>query len=97
MPPRCMESTLCFDCICDVCCAVREWLYLLSHEMFDPDYGLFQYSSDGIYTLQINPNSGINPVSTFLLFRLRFLGHLFLRVGGLFLYLEEIYLQLDKF
>lgn len=41
----------------------REWLYLLSHEMLNPYYGLFQYSRDDIYTLQINPDSGINPVS----------------------------------
>ena len=40
----------------------REWLYLLSHEMLNPYYGLFQYSRDDIYTLQINPDSGINPV-----------------------------------
>ena len=41
----------------------REWLYLLSHEMLNPYYGLFQYSRDDIYTLQINQDSGINPVS----------------------------------
>ncbi|XP_068217823.1 E3 ubiquitin-protein ligase SMURF2 [Palaemon carinicauda] len=39
----------------------REWLYLLSHEMLNPYYGLFQYSRDDIYTLQINPDSSINP------------------------------------
>lgn len=42
----------------------REWLYLLCHEMLNPYYGLFQYSTDNIYTLQINPDSSINPVST---------------------------------
>ena len=42
----------------------REWLYLLSHEMLNPYYGLFQYSRDDVYTLQINPDSAINPVST---------------------------------
>ena len=36
----------------------REWLYLLSHEMLNPYYGLFQYSGDDVYTLQINPDSG---------------------------------------
>lgn len=41
----------------------REWLYFLSHEMLNPYYGLFQYSRDDVYTLQINPNSAINPVS----------------------------------
>lgn len=42
--------------------ASREWLFLLSHEMFNPYYGLFQYSKDTQYTLEINPDSGINPV-----------------------------------
>ena len=31
--------------------------------MLNPYYGLFQYSRDDIYTLQINQDSGINPVS----------------------------------
>uniref|UniRef100_A0A674MKB4 HECT-type E3 ubiquitin transferase n=1 Tax=Takifugu rubripes TaxID=31033 RepID=A0A674MKB4_TAKRU len=39
----------------------REWLYLLSHEMLNPYYGLFQYTRDDIYTLQINPDSAVNP------------------------------------
>ncbi|CAB3385797.1 Hypothetical predicted protein [Cloeon dipterum] len=39
----------------------REWLYLLSHEMLNPQYGLFQYSGDDNYTLQINADSHINP------------------------------------
>ena len=41
----------------------REWLYLLSHEMLNPYYGLFQYSREDVYTLQINSDSAINPVS----------------------------------
>lgn len=41
----------------------REWIYLLSHDMLNPYYGLFQYSRDDVYTLQINPDSSINPVS----------------------------------
>lgn len=41
----------------------REWLYLLSHEMLNPQYGLFQYSREDNYTLQINPDSSINPVN----------------------------------
>lgn len=36
----------------------REWFYLLSKEMFNPYYGLFEYSANDQYTLQINPNSG---------------------------------------
>ncbi|TFK61394.1 HECT-domain-containing protein [Pluteus cervinus] len=39
----------------------REWFFLLSHEMFNPSYGLFEYSTHDNYTLQINPASGINP------------------------------------
>ncbi|KAL1131164.1 hypothetical protein AAG570_012401, partial [Ranatra chinensis] len=39
----------------------REWLYLLSHEMLNPQYGLFQYSREDNYTLQINTDSGVNP------------------------------------
>ncbi|CAG9773599.1 unnamed protein product [Ceutorhynchus assimilis] len=39
----------------------REWLHLLSREMLNPQYGLFQYSRDDHYTLQINPDSSVNP------------------------------------
>ncbi|OQR74237.1 E3 ubiquitin-protein ligase SMURF2-like, partial [Tropilaelaps mercedesae] len=39
----------------------REWLYLLSHEMLNPYYGLFQYTREDIFTLQINPDSNVNP------------------------------------
>ncbi|XP_050400244.1 E3 ubiquitin-protein ligase NEDD4 isoform X2 [Patella vulgata] len=35
----------------------REWFYLLSKEMFNPYYGLFEYSATDNYTLQINPLS----------------------------------------
>ena len=52
-----LSVPLCVSCVC------REWLYLLSHEMLNPYYGLFQYSRDDIYTLQINPDSAVNPVS----------------------------------
>ncbi len=48
----------------------REWLYLLSHEMLNPYYGLFQYTRDDIYTLQINPDSAVNPVCLLKLFGL---------------------------
>jgi E3 ubiquitin-protein ligase NEDD4 len=37
----------------------REWFHLISREMFNPYYGLFEYSASDDYTLQINPNSGI--------------------------------------
>lgn len=39
----------------------REWLHLLSREMLNPQYGLFQYCRDDHYTLQINADSGVNP------------------------------------
>lgn len=41
----------------------REWLHLLSREMLNPQYALFKYTADHIFTLQINPDSGINSVS----------------------------------
>jgi E3 ubiquitin-protein ligase NEDD4 len=36
----------------------REWFFYLSKEMFNPYYGLFEYSAMDNYTLQINPFSG---------------------------------------
>ncbi|KAJ2484538.1 hypothetical protein EV174_002362 [Coemansia sp. RSA 2320] len=39
----------------------REFFFLLSHEMFNPQYCLFEYSAHDTYTLQINPHSEINP------------------------------------
>jgi E3 ubiquitin-protein ligase NEDD4 len=39
----------------------REYFFLLSHEMFNPFYCLFEYSAHDNYTLQINPASGVNP------------------------------------
>ena len=39
----------------------REFFFLLSHQMFNPFYCLFEYSAHDNYTLQINPHSGINP------------------------------------
>ncbi|KAF8924818.1 NEDD4 E3 ubiquitin-protein ligase [Haplosporangium gracile] len=38
----------------------REFFFLLSHEMFNPFYCLFEYSAHDNYTLQINPHSSIN-------------------------------------
>ena len=40
---------------------VREWFFLLSHQMLNPMYGLLEYAATNDYTLQINPNSGVNP------------------------------------
>lgn len=39
----------------------REFFQQLSHEIFNPIYCLFKYASSDNYTLQINPDSGINP------------------------------------
>ncbi|XP_018495142.1 E3 ubiquitin-protein ligase NEDD4 [Galendromus occidentalis] len=39
--------------------ASREFFYLLSKEMFNPYYGLFEYSAADNYTLQVNPMSGV--------------------------------------
>ncbi|GAA5877383.1 hypothetical protein JCM16303_003311 [Sporobolomyces ruberrimus] len=39
----------------------REFFFLLSHAVFDPSYCLFEPTEKGNYTLQINPNSGVNP------------------------------------
>ena len=37
----------------------REWFLLLSTKLFNPYYGLFEYSANDVYTLQINPDSGL--------------------------------------
>ncbi|EGD73425.1 hypothetical protein PTSG_12263 [Salpingoeca rosetta] len=39
----------------------REWFFLLSKQMLNPYYGLFQYSSSDAQLLEISPNSSINP------------------------------------
>ncbi|KAK7685350.1 hypothetical protein QCA50_011714 [Cerrena zonata] len=39
----------------------REFFFLLSHEISNPIYCLFEYSAQNNYTLQINPASGVNP------------------------------------
>jgi len=39
----------------------REWFFLLSHEMLNPMYCLFEYASKNNYSLQINPASYVNP------------------------------------
>ncbi len=35
----------------------REFFCLVSRELFDPYYGLFEYSAADAYTVQISPNS----------------------------------------
>lgn len=39
----------------------REWFFLVSHEVLNPMYCLFEYAGSTNYTLQINPASKINP------------------------------------
>ncbi|CAK9298000.1 unnamed protein product [Gordionus sp. m RMFG-2023] len=39
----------------------REWFYLLSHEVLNPMYCLFEYTDQHNYGLQINPASFVNP------------------------------------
>lgn len=38
-----------------------EWFFLLSHEVLNPMYCLFEYAAKNNYCLQINPASSINP------------------------------------
>lgn len=38
-----------------------EWFFLLSHEVLNPMYCLFEYAAKNNYSLQINPASFINP------------------------------------
>ncbi len=61
----------------------REWFYLLSRDMLNPYYGLFQNAANDQYLLEINPSSSINPdhLSYF-----RFIG----RVLGLAVSLPQI-------
>lgn len=42
-------------------CSHREWFFLLSHEVLNPMYCLFEYAGKSNYCLQINPASTINP------------------------------------
>ncbi|OXA62079.1 E3 ubiquitin-protein ligase Su(dx) [Folsomia candida] len=39
----------------------REWFLLLSHEVLNPMYCLFEYANKNNYNLQINPASYVNP------------------------------------
>lgn len=40
---------------------ISEWLFLLSNDMLNPNYCLFEYANENHNQLQINPSSGINP------------------------------------
>jgi len=39
----------------------REWFFMLSHELLNPMYGMFEYANKNNYSLEINPASEINP------------------------------------
>ncbi|XP_071958251.1 E3 ubiquitin-protein ligase Su(dx)-like [Antedon mediterranea] len=39
----------------------REWFFMLSHEVLNPMYCLFEYASKNNYSLQINAASSVNP------------------------------------
>ena len=39
----------------------REWFFMLSREMLNPMYCLFEYANNNSYSLQINPASDVNP------------------------------------
>jgi E3 ubiquitin-protein ligase NEDD4 len=65
----------------------REFFFLLSHEMFNPSFCLFEYSAYDNYTLQINPNSNVNPEH---LVYFKFIG----RVAGLAVFHQRF---LDSF
>ena len=38
----------------------REWFYILSHEIFHPSYGMFEYCRTDDYKIVINPNSAVD-------------------------------------
>ncbi len=37
----------------------REFFFLLSRELFNPYYGLFEYSANDTYTVQVSPVSAV--------------------------------------
>uniref|UniRef100_G1R0Q4 E3 ubiquitin-protein ligase n=1 Tax=Nomascus leucogenys TaxID=61853 RepID=G1R0Q4_NOMLE len=57
----------------------REWFFLLSHEVLNPMYCLFEYAGKNNYCLQINPASSINPDH---LTYFRFIGRFIAMVRG---------------
>ncbi len=60
----------------------REFFFLLSHEMFNPFYCLFEYSAHDNYTLQINYFKFIGRVVGLAIFHRRFLDAFF--IGALY-------------
>lgn len=48
---------MCHDCRLDYSGPSREFFFLVSRELFNPYYGLFEYSANDTYTVQISPMS----------------------------------------
>lgn len=71
----------------------REWFFLLSHEVLNPMYCLFEYAGKNNYCLQINPASSINPDHlTYFRFIGRFIAMVsILAVDSLFNLLKEMF------
>lgn len=65
----CQVNPVAFSLADSLACAIphvvvvfpREWFFLLSHEVLNPMYCLFEYAGKDNYCLQINPASYINP------------------------------------
>lgn len=62
----------------------RDWFHSLSTELFNPYYGLFEYSANDVYTLQINPDSGL--CNDYHLELFRFIG----RIVGMAVYHQKL-------
>jgi len=39
-------------------------MQLVSQDILNPSYGLFLYADDDCNTVQLNPDSGVNPVNS---------------------------------
>jgi len=72
--------------------SLREWFFLLSHEVLNPMYCLFEYAGKDNYCLQINPASDINPDH---LKYFKFIGRFIAMVSLFFKYIY-IYIYLYK-
>lgn len=60
-PPHIHSSSLLDSVFLSYTSLCREWFFLLSHEVLNPMYCLFEYAGKSNYCLQINPASAINP------------------------------------
>lgn len=53
----CDNVSSCMCCSLDYSGPSREFFFLVSRELFNPYYGLFEYSANDTYTVQISPMS----------------------------------------